>query len=86
MHRIGERAGVPRLTTHTFRHLRLTDLARADWTIDQIAQYAGHRDLSTTLRYIHLSGRELTARFHRASTSIHAKRERLLAALAEGCR
>jgi hypothetical protein len=28
--------------------MRLTDLARADWTVDQIAQYAGHRDLSTT--------------------------------------
>lgn len=84
--RVGERAGVPRLTTHTFRHLRLTDLARADWTIDQIAQYAGHRDLSTTLRYIHLSGRELAARFHRASSSIHAEPERLLATLAEGGR
>ena len=86
VHRVGERAQVPRLTTHTFRHLRLTDLARADWTIDQIAQYAGHRDLSTTLRYIHLSGRELAARFHRASSSIAAERERLLATLAEGGR
>ncbi|WP_433259549.1 site-specific integrase (plasmid) [Streptosporangium sp. CA-135522] len=53
---IGARAGVPRLCTHTFRHLRLTDLARAEWTIDQIAQYVGHQDVSTTLRYIHRSG------------------------------
>lgn len=45
--RIAGRAGVPRLSPHTFRHLRLTDLARAEWTIDLIAQYAGHRDLST---------------------------------------
>lgn len=52
---IAHRAGVARLSTHTFRHLRLTDLARADWTIDQIALYAGHRDLATTMRYIHLS-------------------------------
>jgi site-specific recombinase XerD len=79
--RIAGRAGTPRLSTHTFRHLRLTDLARAEWTIDQIAQYAGHRDLSTTLRYIHLSGRELAAKLHRASASIHADRERLLASL-----
>ncbi|MEV7192034.1 site-specific integrase [Streptomyces sp. NPDC093510] len=64
--RIARRAGAARLSTHTFRHLRLTDLARADWTIDQIAQYAGHRDLATTMRYIHLSGRELAARLHRA--------------------
>jgi integrase len=79
---ISERSGLPQLATHTFRHLRLTDLARAEWTIDQIAQYAGHRDLSTTMRYIHLSGRELAARLHRASASIQQDRERLLAALA----
>ncbi|MGW7072618.1 hypothetical protein ACWGII_29840 [Streptomyces sp. NPDC054855] len=41
-------------------------------TIDQIAQYAGHRDLATTIRYIHLSGRELAARFHRANTTVQA--------------
>uniref|UniRef100_UPI003F494870 tyrosine-type recombinase/integrase n=1 Tax=Nonomuraea bangladeshensis TaxID=404385 RepID=UPI003F494870 len=81
---IADRAAVPRLSTHTFRHLRLTDLARAEWTIDQIAQYAGHKDLSTTLRYIHLSGRELAARLHRATAAIQADRERLLATLVEG--
>ncbi|MEV6513955.1 site-specific integrase [Streptomyces sp. NPDC051642] len=81
--RIARSAGAARLSTHTFRHLRLTDLARADWTLDQIAQYAGHRDLATTMRYIHLSGRELAARFHRANTTIHADRERLLASLLE---
>jgi site-specific recombinase XerD len=81
--KIAERAGVPRLTTHTFRHLRLTDLARADWTVDQIAQYAGHRDLSTTMLYIHLSGRELAARFQRSMAPIHLERERLLRGLVE---
>jgi site-specific recombinase XerD len=78
---LADRAGVSRLSTHTFRHLRLTDLARAGWTLDQIAQYAGHSDLSTTMRYIHLSGRELAAKLHRAGVSIHAERERLLAGL-----
>lgn len=81
--RIAERAGVPQLATHTFRHLRLTDLARAGWEIEEIAQYAGHRDLSTTLKYIHLSGRELAAKLHRATTSIQAHRERRLAELVE---
>ncbi|MCX4094500.1 tyrosine-type recombinase/integrase [Nocardia sp. alder85J] len=80
---IAQRAHVPQLSTHTFRHLRLTDLARADWTIDEIAQYAGHRDLSTTLKYIHLSGRELAAKMHKATRSLHADREQRLAALAE---
>ncbi|MFF7250451.1 tyrosine-type recombinase/integrase [Embleya sp. NPDC008237] len=81
--RLGTKAQTPQLSTHTFRHLRLTDLARADWTIDQIARYAGHRDLATTMRYIHLSGRELAARFQRANTAIQTERERLLAALME---
>lgn len=71
-------AGLTRFSTHTFRHLRLTDLARAEWTVDQIAQYAGHRDLATTMTYIHLSGRELAERFHKATTSLHVERERLL--------
>lgn len=80
---IATRAGVPQLSTHTFRHLRLTDLARAGWSIDEIAQYAGHRDLSTTLKYIHLSGRELAAKLHKATRSLQADRERRLAALVE---
>ncbi|WP_010310947.1 tyrosine-type recombinase/integrase [Saccharopolyspora spinosa] len=80
---IASQAGVPQLSTHTFRHLRLTDLARAGWTIDEIAQYAGHRDLSTTQKYIHLSGRELAAKMHKATRSLQADRERRLAALVE---
>lgn len=79
---LAARAEVLRLSTHTFRHLRLTDLARAEWTIDQIAQYAGHKDLATTMQYIHLSGRELAAKLHRASAAITRDRERLLAQLA----
>ncbi len=47
-----------RFTTHTPRHLRLTDLARAGMDIHAIAQYAGHRNLETTKLYIKLSGRE----------------------------
>lgn len=39
---IARRAGAARLSTHTFRHLRLTDPAPADWTIDQIAQSELH--------------------------------------------
>jgi integrase len=73
--KIAKRAGVLQLSTHTFRHLRLTDLARAGWSIDEIAQYAGHRDLSTTLKYIHLSGRELAAKLHKATRSLQADRE-----------
>jgi integrase len=54
------RAGLPRFTTHTPRHLRLTHMARANMELHQIATYAGHKSLTTTMLYIHLSGVELT--------------------------
>jgi integrase/recombinase XerD len=57
---IAKRAGLPRFTTHTPRHLRLTHLARARMDLHQIATYAGHKSLTTTMLYIHLSGVELT--------------------------
>ena len=55
-------SGLPDISTHTFRHLRLTHLARAGWKLHELATYAGHRDPGTTQIYIHLSGRDLDAR------------------------
>ncbi len=72
VHSLAERAGLPQLSTHTFRHLCLTDLARAGWELHEIATFAGHRNTSTTLIYIHLSGRELTERI--AKASLHTAR------------
>jgi integrase/recombinase XerD len=58
--KIAGRTGLPRFTTHTPRHLRLTHMARAHMDLHQIATYAGHASLQTTMLYIHLSGVELT--------------------------
>lgn len=55
-------ARLPDFSTHTFRHLRLTHLARAGWRLHEIAAYAGHRDPRTTQIYLHLSGTDLAAR------------------------
>ena len=76
---IAERAQVPRFTTHTLRHLCLTDLARAGWDLHEIARFAGHRQTQTTLQYIHLSGRDLAAKLERGMAAIHDWRVRLLA-------
>jgi integrase/recombinase XerD len=57
--RLAQRAGLQRFTTHTPRHLRLTHMARAHMELHQIATYAGHRSLQTTMLYIHISGVEL---------------------------
>ena len=66
--KIAGRADLPRFTTHTPRHLRLTHLARAHMDLHQIAIYAGHSSPHTTMRYIHLSGVEVTEAVQRSLT------------------
>ena len=75
---LAARAGVPQFSTHTLRHLCLTDLARAGWELHEIAQFAGHRSTDTTLRYIHLSGRDLAAKVALGMAELHARRLHLL--------
>lgn len=77
--RIAERAGVRQFTTHTLRHLCLTDLARCGWDIHEIALFAGHRSVESTRLYIHLSGRELSAKIEKGMASIHSWRAKMLA-------
>lgn len=71
-------ASVPQFTTHTLRHLCLTDLARAGWDTHEIAQFAGHRHIQTTLRYIQVSGRELATKLHTTMENIHTWRATVL--------
>ena len=73
---IAVRAGVRAFSTHTLRHLCLTDLARSGWELHQIATFAGHQSTETTLRYIHLSGRDLAERLRAGMTQIHAAADR----------
>lgn len=75
---IAERADVPRFTTHTLRHLCLTDLAHAGWDIHDIATFAGHRSTQTTLRYIHISGRTLAAKLERGMHTLHSWRTKMM--------
>lgn len=75
---IAHRADVRQFTTHTPRHLCLTDLARASWDLHEIATFAGHRSIQTTMLYIHLSGRDLAAKFAQGMAEIHAWRVSLL--------
>ena len=76
---VARRAQVDRFSTHTLRHLCLTDLARAGWDIHEIAAFAGHRSIQTTLLYIHLSGRDLSAKLAAGMAQIHARRAQMLA-------
>lgn len=75
---IAQRAELEKFSTHTLRHLCLTDLARAGWDIHEIALFAGHRSIQATLLYIHLSGRELAAKFQQGMNQLHAWRLNLM--------
>jgi site-specific recombinase XerD len=76
--RVALAAGVPRFSTHTMRHLCLTDLARMGWELHAIATFAGHRSTDSTMRYIHLSGRDLAAKLNAGMAQIHAWRVEML--------
>jgi integrase/recombinase XerD len=76
--RVAVEAGVPRFSTHTTRHLCLTDLARMGWEVHAIATFAGHRSTDSTLQYIHLSGRDLAAKLNSSMAQVHAWRVAML--------
>lgn len=76
---IALRAEVSAFSTHTLRHLCLTDLARAGWDLHEIATLAGHRNLDTTRQYIHLSARDLSQRFSETMNQLHESRLQMLA-------
>lgn len=76
---IALRAGVPAFSTHTLRHLCLTDLARMGWDLHEIARLAGHQNLDTTKQYIHLSARDLAQRFRETMAQLHTWRLQTLA-------
>lgn len=79
--RIADAAELPRFSTHTLRHLCLTDLARAGWDLHEIASFAGHRNVSVTQQYVHLSGRDLADKLARGMAQIHEWRAAALAQL-----
>lgn len=78
--RIADRAGLLQFSTHTLRHLCLTDLARAGWDLHEIARFAGHRNLETTQQYIHLSCSDLA---HKLCQGMHQIHEWRLGTLSE---
>jgi integrase/recombinase XerD len=80
--RLALASDLDRFSTHTTRHLCLTDLARMGWELHTIASFAGHRSTESTLKYIHLSGRDLAEKLAKGMDQIHAWRIEQLAAMA----
>jgi integrase len=81
--RLAVACDLPRFSTHTTRHLCLTDLARMGWELHTIALFAGHRSTESTLKYIHLSGRDLAEKLAKGMDQIHAWRVEQLAQLTD---
>lgn len=75
---IARRAGLPQFHAHTLRHLCLTDLARSGWDVFEIRNFAGHRSIKTTDKYIHMSGRELAKKYQATMTQLHSQRVALM--------
>ena len=77
--KIADRVDLNKLTPHSIRHVRLTELARQGWELHEIAEYAGHRDVNTTQLYIHLSGREISEKAARSFGNVRDKMSTLIA-------
>ena len=69
---------LPRLTPHVFRHLRCTVLRRCGVELEDIALYAGHKHVESTLIYINLAPFEVSRRIREATASFDARMERLI--------
>ena len=60
------KAGVREIHFHSLRHTCLTNLANgygmdAPLPLPQVQKIAGHKDIATTMRYVHVDGIENTA-------------------------
>ena len=63
-------AGIPRLTSHTFRHTIAVQWRRNGMRIETISSMLGHRDLKMTLRYAAVMPMTLRREFDQAFAAI----------------
>jgi integrase len=71
-------AELPQFTPHTLRHLRLTHLALKGLSLHEIATYAGHRSLESTMVYVHLSGSHIDSRITASLLEVETATHELL--------
>ena len=55
------RAGLPRIRIHDLRHSFVSNLVMAGVDLRTVQELAGHRSISTTIKYAHLAPRRLSA-------------------------
>lgn len=62
LRKLGNRAGIRKLTPHQLRHARASDLRRQGVALEDIKDFLGHQQLQTTLIYARLMPTELKQR------------------------
>jgi site-specific recombinase XerD len=68
LHRLSVRAGLARkVGPHALRHYAATSLLRRTGDLELVRRVLRHESLAMTLRYAHLTGLEVAAKFRRAS-------------------
>jgi len=56
--RIAQRSKLPRITLHQFRHTCASDLLENGLHVAEVQKVLGHRSISSTVRYLHISDPE----------------------------
>lgn len=59
---VANRAGVPRVNPHAYRHSFVTHSLMAGAAVQDVSRVVRHRNLQTTMGYTHLAGHELRSR------------------------
>ncbi len=68
LHRLSVRAGLARkVGPHALRHYAATSILRRTGDLELVRRVLRHESLAMTLRYAHLTGLEVAAKFRRAS-------------------
>jgi site-specific recombinase XerD len=71
LQRIGERAGVPRVHLHLFRHTSAVETLDVGADLRTVQLKLGHADISTTQRYLHMASERLSERQRQFSPVDH---------------
>jgi integrase len=68
-----EKAGVTDAHIHDIRHKGITDMGKMGYSLQEIAKAAGHRNISTTMRYTHLRAEDTKEAFEALGRRIVSK-------------
>ena len=68
VHQAAQRAGLRKeLWTHVFRHSRITELLNRGMKLQEVANFAGHSNVNTTMHYFHAEEEQLQKSYDEAT-------------------